>query len=151
VIDPALIDQVATSQQKVADWIRQHATGATTAARPGAWSVRDVAAHLAACEVECLEPRIRAIASGSRPSFAFYSNDDRDFSAVDLEVALMEWSAARSRLLEFVQTLSGEQLTSIGQHATFGEVTVPAYLEIALEHDLGHLRDLERETSEPAS
>ncbi len=44
-----------------------------SSARVGAWNLRDIAAHLAATERECYEPRIRAIASGENPSFDVYT------------------------------------------------------------------------------
>ena len=36
--------------------------------RVGAWTLRDIAAHLAASEKECFEPRIRAMAAQTFPS-----------------------------------------------------------------------------------
>ena len=45
---------------------------------------------------------------------------------------------------------SREQQHFTGQHQTFGELTVERYLEIDLEHDQGHLRDLERSLLLPA-
>jgi hypothetical protein len=60
--------------------------------RVGAWTLRDIAAHLATTEKECFEPRIRAMAAGERPKFEFYSNDDRDFEGISLESALTEWA-----------------------------------------------------------
>jgi hypothetical protein len=117
-------------------------------ARVGAWTLRDVAAHLAATETECFEPRIRAMAAGERPQFEFYSNDDRDFEHVSLKGALTEWVETRARLLDFVGGLSDEERNRVGVHAKFGEVTVDGYLRIALDHDRDHLGSLERLATE---
>jgi hypothetical protein len=138
----AIVDQLATSQQLVVAMMRLAAEDQS--ARIGAWSLRDVAGHLAASERECFEPRIRAIASGERPEFDFYTNDERDFGAIQLEEALDDWVASRGRLLEFVGGLSDEELARVGVHQRYGEVSVDRYLEIALEHDREHLRGLER-------
>src|SRR5437773_6435232 len=93
-------------------------------ARVGAWSLRDIAAHLAASEREAFEPRIRAIASGENPKFGLYNNDDTDFSGVHLEEALDEWAETRGRLLDFVRGLSDEERarTEIGRASCRGRV-----------------------------
>ena len=70
-----LVDELASSQQLVVAMVRIAAGDGS--ARVGAWSLRDIAAHLAASERECFEPRIRAMASGEHPEFDFYTNDER--------------------------------------------------------------------------
>jgi hypothetical protein len=150
VIDQALVEKLAASRQQLADALSRQASSVGTETHVAAWSIRDVAAHLAACEVECIEPRVRAIATGNRPRFAFYSNDNRDFSAVRLEDALAEWAVTRARVLDFALSLSQDELARFGVHSKFGEVTVARYLGIALEHDREHLRDLQLAASVPA-
>jgi hypothetical protein len=150
VIDRALVENLGASRQKLSDALRRQASNDATGTHVGAWSVRDVAAHLAACEVECIEPRVQSIVAGYRPRFAFYSNDTRDFSAVRTEDALAEWAVTRARLLEFALSLTQDELARVGVHSKFGEVTVARYLGIALEHDREHLRDLQQAMSAPA-
>ncbi len=140
-----VIDELASSQQLIAAMIRLSADDHS--ARVGAWSLRDVAAHLAASEREAFEPRIRAIASGDRPTFGLYTNDDTDFSGVHLEEALDEWADTRGRLLDFVRGLSDEERVRTGHHEKYGDITIDRYLEIALDHDRDHLRGLERVAS----
>ena len=137
-----LIDQLASSQQLVIAMLRIAAEDSS--ARVGAWSLRDVAAHLAATERECFEPRIRAMAAGEHPRFDYYDNDDTDFSGHHLEAAVEDWIATRGRLLDFVRGLTDEERQRTGVHDRFGELTVDRYLEIALEHDRNHLAGLER-------
>jgi hypothetical protein len=141
-----ILEELAASQQLVSAMIRVAADD--TMARVGVWSLRDIAAHLATSELECFEPRIRAIAAGEHPRFGFYTNDDRDFSGVQLEDALVEWSATRARLLEYVRGLSEEERSRVGHHDRYGEISVDRYLEVALEHDRDHLIGLERVAGE---
>jgi hypothetical protein len=141
-------EDLIASQQRIASRMRR--LDAEGAPQVGDWTVRDVAAHLAACDSECFEPRVRVMASGARPRFEFYSNDDRDFGDVELAAALDKWSAARARLCGFVRNLSGEVLNLVGLHDEFGEITIERYLEIALEHDRDHLEALEQSASELA-
>ena len=139
----AIFDELYTSQQLVIAMLRIAAEDSS--ARVGAWNLRDIAAHLAASERDCYEPRIHAIASGANPLFDFFTNDETDFSGIHLDEALDEWNVTRARLIDYVKTLEGEQRTGLkGHHERYGDVTVDRYLEIALEHDQDHLRGLER-------
>jgi DinB superfamily len=143
-----ILDELAASQQLVSTMIRISVED--TSARVGAWSLRDIAAHLAASETESFEPRIRAIAAGERPVMSFYSNDERDFSGIHLEEALDEWAETRARLLDYVRGLSEEERARTGTHERYGEISVDRYLEIALEHDREHLLGLEHVAGELA-
>jgi hypothetical protein len=138
-----IFEQLLNSQQIVIAMLRIAADDSS--ARVGAWNLRDIAAHLAATERDCYEPRIRAIASGENPLFDFFTNEETDFSGIHLDEALDEWNATRARLIDYVKTLDGEQRSRLkGRHERYGEVSVDRYLEIALEHDRDHLRGLER-------
>jgi hypothetical protein len=138
-----IFEQLLNSQQIVIAMLRIAADDSS--ARVGAWNLRDIAAHLAATERDCYEPRIRAIASGENPLFDFFTNEETDFSGIHLDEALDEWNATRARLIDYVKTLDGEQRNRLkGRHERYGEVSVDRYLEIALEHDRDHLRGLER-------
>jgi hypothetical protein len=143
----ALCDQLMASQQLVVAMMH---VAADTPARVGAWSLRDIAAHLAASERECFEPRIRAMAAGERPTFDFYTNDERDFTDVQLEAALEDWVSTRTQLVDFVRGLDDDARARVGFHQRYGEITVDRYLEIALEHDRDHLLGLERIAGELA-
>ncbi len=137
-----ILEQLANSQQLVTAMLRISAEDSS--ARVGAWNLRDIAAHLAATERECYEPRLRAIASGENPSFDTYTNDDTDFGGIQLENALEEWSVSRQNVIDYVRTLDAHQRGLTGHHAKYGDLTVDRYLQIALDHDRNHLRGLER-------
>lgn len=133
------LDELSASQDRVIDAMRE---GAALPARPGEWSAVEVAGHLAASEHECFEPRIKAISTGSHPHFDFYSNGDRDFSRIPIETSLADWRATRKRIIDFVASLTGEQLAQTGKHDAYGEITIGRYLQIAVDHDREHLKDL---------
>ena len=143
-----LLEELKASQQLVIAMTQLIADD--DPARVGAWTLRDVAAHLAATETECFEPRIREMAAGRRPQFEYYSNDERDFEGVSLQAALTEWTGTRNRLIEFVRGLSEEERGRVGVHTKFGELTVDGYLRVALDHDQDHLKSLERLATEAA-
>jgi hypothetical protein len=137
-----LLDRLERSQQLVVGMLRIVADD--TSARVGAWTLRDIAAHLAATERDCYIVRIRAIAGGEHPTFDFFTHDGADFSGVQLDAALDDWLSARGELLSFVRSLPAEARSLTGSHERYGEVSVDRYLQIALEHDADHLRGLER-------
>jgi len=112
--------------------------------RPDAqhWSFREVAAHLEACQVECVLVRIRQIAANAKPTFEFYDNDGWDFSDRDLRASVKAFNEGRHRVIEFARSLSGDRLSRTGKHRTFGEITVADYLRIDLDHDREHLKDI---------
>jgi hypothetical protein len=147
-VSDALLDELASSQQLLVAMTQLIADDAPE--RVGAWTLRDIAAHLAITEKECFEPRIRAMAAGERPAFEYYSNDERDFDGIALQDALTEWGETRARLIDFVRGLSEEERARVGVHKKFGELTVDGYLRIALEHDQDHLLSLERLATEAA-
>jgi len=145
-VSETLLEELKASQQLVVAMTQLVADDVP--ARVGAWNLRDIAAHLAATERECFEPRIRAMAAGQRPEFEWYSNDERDFDGITLQSALTDWTDTRNQLIDFVRGLSDEERSRVGVHTKFGEVTVDAYLRIALDHDQDHLRSLERLATE---
>lgn len=145
----SLLDELSTSRQLLAA-VLTIADGERPA-RVGAWSVRDIAAHLAAAERDCFGPRIRAMAAGEQPHFGYFTNDDSDFSGEQVATALEEWATERESLLEFVRGLSEEERRRTGTHERYGVLSVDDYLAIALEHDREHLAAVERKAVQPGS
>jgi hypothetical protein len=145
-VNDTLLEELKASQQLMVAMTQLVADDEP--ARVGAWTLRDIAAHLATTEKECFEPRIRAMAAGERPKFEFYSNDDRGFEGISLEKALTEWADTRNRLIDFVRGLSEEDRNRVGVHVKYGELTVDGYLQIALDHDRDHLTSLEKLATE---
>ncbi|MGH7764484.1 MAG: DinB family protein [Candidatus Dormibacteraceae bacterium] len=142
-----LLDELAASQSLVIGMTRLFADDDH---RVGAWTLRDIVAHLAASERECFAPRIRAMVAGEKPRFEWYSNDERDFDGLTLEAVLGDWTETRAGLIDFVGGVTAEARQRAGVHATYGEISVDDYLRIALEHDRDHLGALERLAGELA-
>ncbi|HEY3084402.1 MAG TPA: DinB family protein [Candidatus Dormibacteraeota bacterium] len=138
-----ILERLLNSQQIMTAMLRLDAEDSS--ARIGAWTLRDIAAHLAFTERDCYEPRVRAIASGENPRFELFTHDGADFSGIHLEDALDEWAESRARLIAYVKSLDLDQRTRLtGRHENYGQLTVDRYLEIALKHDRDHLSGLER-------
>jgi hypothetical protein len=109
----------------------------------GRWSFREVAAHMEACQTECVLVRVRQMAFGAKPHFEFYNNDGWDFSDRDLTESVHLWRQSRDRVFGFIRSLSAERLSRTGSHLTFGQITPVDYLRIDLDHDREHIKDVE--------
>ncbi len=144
----SLIRNLNDSHRQMSDLLRTVADDQDWQPEAGSWSFRYIAAHMAACDKECLLARIQQIASGENPSFEFYSNTGRDFSPLDLKRSLDEWDATRQEIINFFRSLSDEKLKLTGSHKTFGVITVPDYLEIGVGHDREHIQELKQMLSE---
>jgi hypothetical protein len=115
------------------------------------WSFRYVAAHMEACQTECVLVRVRQMAFGAKPRFEFYDNEGWDFSDRDLAESVRLWRESRARVFAFIRSLSVERLSRTGSHQTFGEITPFDYLKIDLDHDREHIKSVERMLAERGS
>ena len=106
------------------------------------WSFRYVAAHMEACQTECVLVRVRQMAFGAKPRFEFYDNEGWDFSDRDLAESVRLWRESRARVFTFIRSLSAERLSRTGSHRTFGEITPVDYLKIDLDHDREHIKNV---------
>lgn len=136
------IQQIESSLAEMSHLLKNVAADQLRQPTPGEWSFRDVAAHMATVEEECHLDRVQRIAAGERPHFAYYLNTGRDFSHLTLEAALHQWAITRQEIIDFVNTLSDEQLALTGTHDTFGTVTVLAILHEMVKHDVAHIEEL---------
>lgn len=140
----AQLQHTATELSRVLDSIADHQDY-----RPDAthWSFREIAAHLEACEFECVLVRVRQIAANAQPKFAFYNNEGWDFSERELKASVRAFNEWRRRVIDFARSLTAEQLSRTGEHGTFGRITVGDYLRINLSHDREHLEELNQMTA----
>ena len=142
-----LIDQVRSTQAQLTNLLKSVAVDQDWQPAPGEWSVRSIAAHLATVDKECYQDRVVRIAAGESPRFESYFNTDRDFSKSDLPDSLHAWAVTRAEIITYVCAMSAEQFSLTGTHAAFGTLTVQRVLELMLEHDQEHIRDLEKSIS----
>ncbi len=140
--DPELATRLDRSLEETAAALSATEGRQDSSPRPGHWSFRSIAAHLAATERDCFLDRARRIAAGESPRFGFYSDEAAGFSGAGLADSLAAWRRSRADLLALARGLTPEQQRLTGEHATFGPVTVGRYLEIAFEHDQEHLREV---------
>ncbi len=109
---------------------------------PGKWSAHENLAHLARYHEVFLE-RLRQIIAENAPQLGQYrAETDPEWpkwTGPSTEEVLERMKARRGELIEAVRKLTPEQLRRTGVHPNFGEMTIPMWLELFLEHEGHHL------------
>lgn len=139
----SLIRELQMTQQQISRLLASVAHDQDWQPAPDQWSFRYLAGHLATCESECVQERMRLIAAGDNPHFELYRDTGRDFSHLELMRSLQAWAATRQAIFDFVRALPKDQWALTGTHKAYGSITILDYLQLDLEHDQGHIRDLE--------
>ncbi len=109
-----------------------------------AWTFRMIAAHMRHVEIETLYRRTQLLLTVEKPQFTYYLNTGWRFDGLDMGESLDEWVLWRQRWLDLVGTFSAEEHTRYGKHPTFGNLTAQGIMQVALDHDRGHARDISR-------
>ncbi len=109
---------------------------------PGKWSAHDNLAHLARYHEVFLE-RLRQILAQDAPRLGLYRAESDpewpNWTGHSTEEILTRMKALRGELIEGVKKLTPEQLRRTGVHPSFGEMTIPMWLELFLDHEGHHL------------
>jgi uncharacterized damage-inducible protein DinB len=111
---------------------------------PGKWSVREVLAHLADCEL-AFGFRLRQAAAGVEMIQPFDQDDwARNYDAYSFPAALATYRPVRAWNLAFIQSLTEEQKAQVVTHPERGTMTVWTIVETMAGHDRHHLAGLEK-------
>jgi uncharacterized damage-inducible protein DinB len=111
---------------------------------PGKWSLREIVAHLADCEM-AFGFRLRQGAAGVEMIQPFDQDDwARNYGAYDFAGAMKTFGALRAWNLAFIRSLTKEQRTHVVTHPERGTMTVWTIVETIAGHDLHHLSALEK-------
>ena len=111
----------------------------------GAWTVRDVIAHLIHCERNNWMPRVKWILEfGESKPFVPFQRDS--FREEPTDALLSEFAEMRADSLSQLRTLNltPEHLELRGSHPVFGPVTLSQQLATWATHDLTHLHQISR-------
>jgi hypothetical protein len=105
----------------------------------GAWSPREVLAHLLHAETTTMGPRVLRASQENNLQFETAAPapppaDPRQMSN--------DWADARAANLVWLRKLTPEQRAHVVHHQRFGEVTVDTYVAEWAYHDLDHLRQI---------
>lgn len=121
--------------------------GAVLYEKPYPWTVRDLLAHFLSSEEGLLRlaQDIAAGGPGAPEDFdynAYNAAEQRRLAGVPPEELIEALKSARQRTIEWVASLSDEDLDRVGRHPALGEVTLETFINAIYGHQLLHMRDL---------
>ena len=112
---------------------------------PGKWSPREIACHLADCELAFSFRLRQSLAEDGHVMQPF--DQDRwaaNYAAYDAGAALAVFSAVRAWNMALLRALPAEAFARKVSHPERGEMTFQTIVETMGGHDLNHLKQLER-------
>lgn len=111
---------------------------------PGKWSVREIVAHLADCEI-AWSWRLRYVYGAEQPMIQPFDQDTwaRVYKAYTYEAARKTFEALRAWNVAFVGALTEADRRKAVTHPERGEETLWTIVEIMAGHDLHHLETME--------
>jgi hypothetical protein len=114
---------------------------------PDVFSLRENVLHLRDIDIEGYEKRIAHILDEERP---FLSDVDgaelarqRDYNNQPLEPALRAFAQSRALSIERLGAITPADLDRLADFEGVGTVTLRRLLELWIEHDAGHIADME--------
>ena len=114
---------------------------------PGKWSITEILAHLAECELVA-GYRIRMILSAPGTKIQAFDQDAwakvGRYRALDAHHCLEMFSTLREHNLALLRSLTPRQWKQYGMHQERGKETVARVAEMFAGHDLNHLKQIER-------
>lgn len=112
---------------------------------PGKWSVRQIASHLADCEL-VFSFRLRQTLAENKPTIQPFNQDAwaKQYAGYDLPSALELFRAARAWNLKLIGGLSESDFSREVTHPERGTMTFTTVLETMAGHDLNHLAQVQR-------
>jgi len=111
---------------------------------PGKWSPREIACHLADCELAFAYRLRQALAEDHHVIQPFDQELwARNYAAYDLRAALAAFAALRAWNLALIKSLPEAAFHRPLTHPERGEMTLGTLLETMGGHDLNHLKQIE--------
>jgi hypothetical protein len=105
----------------------------------GAWSPREVLAHLLHAETVSMAPRAKRLAQQDHPPFQPVAPPSAPGDARQMS---NDWADARARNLEWLRQLTPAQRAHTLDHPRYGVVDLDTYIAEWAYHDLDHLRQI---------
>jgi len=138
----------SSTPKKIAQLIRgRSASKLRKRPAPDKWSISEILAHLADCEVVTSWRMRQILGAPGTPIQAF----DQDSWAAALHYgkrdgrnSLAHFTAMREANLALMKSLSPEQWKHFGMHAERGQESIEHILRLQAGHDLNHLAQIER-------
>jgi uncharacterized damage-inducible protein DinB len=125
---------------------------AEKATAPGKWSIREITAHLADCEI-AFAFRLRQTLSQEHAALQPFDQNAwaQRYGAYDVESALTLFAGLRLWNLKLLQSVSDADCDRPATHPERGTMTFRTIVETMAGHDLNHLRQIRLLSAEVGS
>ena len=114
---------------------------------PIAFSANEIIYHLLEVE-ELWQRRIHQLLHSDNKYFQQIDPDilakDHKYNEQPYKEGIEDWNSAREETIDLIDAMTEDQRTMIGIHSRYGEVDIFRIIEIMADHDLQHLRQMER-------
>lgn len=113
------------------------------------WSVRDIVAHLVASE-PAMVANARGFITGSggvRPDFRLHEWNERQVAkraGMNGQELMAELRKNRQATIEFLESVSEEDLDRRGRHADLTEMSVEELMRTLMSHEQTHVAEIDR-------
>jgi uncharacterized damage-inducible protein DinB len=112
-----------------------------------AFSVKEIIYHLLEVE-ELWQRRIHQLIHEPAPHFQQINPDElakiNRYNEQDFHEGISRWKNARMETIRLVEAMTGNELTKKAVHSRYGEMDINRILDIMADHDIQHLRQMER-------
>jgi len=142
-----LVKQLAATPNRIRQLIGDPANDFRYRPSDGRFSVLENICHLRDIEVEGYALRIKRILEEDLPELPDIDGGrlalERDYNSQDLMTALNTFAEARKANVSRLRDIDPSELEKAGKLEGVGEVTLERLLEMMIEHDEGHLAELQ--------
>jgi hypothetical protein len=144
----SVIDRLSAMPQTVRELITGRSADELSRRPPGDFfSLRENVLHLRDIDVEGFEQRVARILAEEHPFLPDIDGaklaKERDYNAQPLAPALEAFAASRARSVARLRALREEDFERTAELEGVGRVTLRQLLQRWLEHDAGHVKEME--------
>ena len=124
----------------------------STPPAPGKWSIQEIVAHLAECELVA-GWRIRMILNNDGAEIQAFDQDSwartSNYSQMDPKRSLEMFRVLREANLALLRSIPKEKWNSYGMHSERGKETIAHVVRMFAGHDLNHVQQVEKLAKKP--
>jgi hypothetical protein len=115
--------------------------------QPGKWSIHQIVAHLADCEL-VFQTRARMIMFQNNPTLVSFDQESWVLGWMrehePWEETFLRFRVLRNSILRLFLNAEGHDLVRYGTHTERGVQTIRDYVDFLAGHDINHLQQIER-------
>ncbi len=145
-IDATTLQILVATPSAVRALVEAATPAAVEAPLDDGWSAKDVVAHLLDTESIAFTDRITRILVEDRPFIRSIEPstrlDELGFRRQPLAQLLEDLTDRRATDIEWLQSLTAEQLARVGEHDEAGEITAANVVSVWAFHDLLHIQQI---------